>query len=184
MNQNMNIGLLRGTVNLEEHNPNWENIANKTIKELNVLLCDIFVNIQHVGSTSIKGILAKPIIDLVIGVDNFEDILNMNEKLETHGYLFRGQDHPGQYLYVCGKDDFITHHIHVVKYNSIDWHNYLNFRDYLNANPDIAKQYSLLKVKLENLYPNERKLYTTNKSEFINDILIKASFWKNKLQSF
>ena len=175
----MSIGLLRGTVMVERHNPEWEIIAKDTIEKLKSVLQDVAIDIEHVGSTSIKDIVAKPIIDIVIGVNAFEDILKMNNTLEEHGFIFRGQDHPDQYLYICGKDDFITHHIHVTRYDSETWNNYIDLRDYLNAHPDEAKKYSLLKEELAKKFANDRKTYTSKKSDFINSLLINAKRWKN-----
>lgn len=176
----MSVGLLRGTVALEKHNPEWEMIGKQTIKQLNDILFGVAIDIQHVGSTAINGIVAKPIIDLVIGVSDFNDILSLNNELEKAGFLFRGQDHPQQYLYICGSGDFITHHIHVVIYNSKEWNDYINLRDYLNAYIDEAQEYSLLKETLAKQYANDRKTYTAKKSNFINSLLIKAQAWRNK----
>ena len=83
----MSIGLLRGTVVVERHNPEWEIIAKDTIEKLKSVLQDVAIDIEHVGSTSIKDIVAKPIIDIVIGVKAFEDILKMNNTLEEHGFI-------------------------------------------------------------------------------------------------
>ena len=177
----MSIGLLRGTVVVERHNPEWEIIAKDTIEKLKSVLQDVAIDIEHVGSTSIKDIVAKPIIDIVIGVNVFEDILKMNNTLEEHGFIFRGQDHPDQYLYICGKGDLVTHHIHVTIYNSETWDNYINLRDYLNAHPDEAKKYSLLKEELAKKFVNDRKTYTSSKSDFIDNLLKKAKGWKNSI---
>lgn len=174
----MSIGLLRGTVVVERHNPEWDIIAKDTIEKLKSVLQDVAIDIEHVGSTSIKDIVAKPIIDIVIGVNYFEDILKMNNVLEEHGFIFRGQDHPDQYLYICGKDDFITHHIHVTRYDSETWNNYIDLRDYLNAHPDEAKKYSLLKEELAKKFANDRKTYTSSKGDFIDNLLKKAKRWK------
>ena len=174
----MSIGLLRGTVVVERHNPEWKIIAQDTIEKLKSVFQDVAIDIEHVGSTSIKDIVAKPIIDIVIGVNAFEDILKMNNTLEEHGFIFRGQDHPDQYLYICGKDDFITHHIHVTRYDSETWNNYIDLRDYLNAHPDEAKKYSLLKEELAKKFANDRKTYTSSKGNFIDNLLKKAKRWK------
>ena len=176
----MSIGLLRGKVVLEEHQEEWEIVAKETISVLNILLKDIAIGIEHIGSTSIKGIYAKPIIDIVIGVKRFEDILAKNDILEKSGFYFRGQDHPDQYLYICGEDDFITHHIHVTIYDSKTWNDYINMRDYLIAHKEDAERYSSLKMALSEKYKDDRKTYTAKKSEMINEILLKASIWRKE----
>ena len=175
----MEIGLFRGTVILQSHDPKWVILACQTIDSLRKVLGKEAA-IEHVGSTSINGIKAKPIIDIVIGIKSFDEVLSKNEVLEEAGFSFRGQDHPDQYLYVCGQGDFITHHIHVVLYGSSSWQNYLNFRDYLNSHPRQANEYSLLKEKLASRYSNDRKSYTALKSEFILEVLEKARRWKDE----
>lgn len=71
-----------------------------------------------------------------------------------------------------------THFIHVVIFNSKEWHNYINMRDYLNANAEKAKEYSNLKIKLANKYPNDRIAYTQGKCKLIEEILNSAALWR------
>ena len=178
----MSLGLFRGTVNVEKYDPEWEVMAFQTIQKLKTILGETILGIEHVGSTSIKDIVAKPIIDIVIGVKDFDHILNLNNELERNGFIFRGQDHSDQYLYICGEGDFLTHHIHVVIFDTEVWHNYINFRDYLNTHKDDALAYSKLKEKLANEYKNDRKTYTLLKSDFVNKIINKAQMWRKLKQ--
>lgn len=82
-------------------------------------------------------------------------------------------------LFVCGdrNTDIRTHHIHVVTTDSKEWHDYLNFRNYLNAKPDVAKEYEALKLGLMSEYQTDRLAYTEGKAEFINHTLRKAQVW-------
>ena len=178
----MNLGLKRGTVELLPHQVYWEENAKETIAVLRGILGDAAVDIQHIGSTSIKNICAKPIIDLVIGVRAFEDILEKKDALETCGVIYRGQDHPGQHLFVMGDfaADTRTHHIHVVIWNGTEWTNYVNFRDYLNAKPEKAKEYDLLKRTLLQNFASDRGSYTSGKHELIDKLLFDAKAWRGK----
>lgn len=171
-------GLMRGTVTLEMHRSEWETLAQQTIQTLRWILRENITDAQHVGSTAIKGICAKPIIDLVVGVPDFQPMLSQNDLLAEYGFLFRGQDHPDQYLYICGEGDFITHHIHVVIYRSEYWNNYINMRDYLNTHDADAQAYAALKASLAKQYPDDRNTYTAMKSAFICEILAKARQWR------
>lgn len=175
---NMKLGLRRGTVAVEPHDRQWEVNAQQTIAQLREILGDTAVDIQHIGSTSIKDICAKPIIDIVVGVRDFNDILGLNGVLEDYGFIFRGQDVPAQYLYVCGDEDSRTHHIHTVIYDSEAWNNYINMRDYLNCHKAEAQAYSKLKEKLARQYPDDRNRYTELKSGLIAEILKKANNWR------
>lgn len=169
-----NLGLKRGTVAVVPHDPDWALIAAKTIERLHDILQDAAEDIRHVGSTAIDGICAKPIIDIAVGVCSFDVLLSRNGTLEENGFIFRGQDHPGQYLYICGSGDYITHHIHAVIYGSAEWDGYVNFTNYLNSHKADAAAYSELKKRLAQKYPLDRKTYTAMKSDFITSILKKA----------
>ena len=175
----MNIGLFRETVALEPHNPEWEIIADQTIQSLKQILGDTASDIQHIGSTAIRNIDAKPIIDLVIGVSDFSKLLAKNQILAEAGFLYRGQDHPDQHLYICGDKQFVTHHIHAVIYCAESWNNYVNMRDYLNTHPAEAQAYCKLKQMLAKQYANDRKTYTAMKADMIRQILTQADHWRN-----
>lgn len=179
------IGLRRGDVSLFEHQKEWETEGERTVKELSGILGNDARDIQHVGSTSIKSIKAKPIIDIAVGTDDFERILAHEDELLYAGYHYRPQhDMNGtQLLFACGSyyegGDMQTHFIHVVKYNSMEWRNYINFRDYLNAFPEIAKQYENVKIGLVEKLGNigSRNDYVEGKAEFISHTLRKATAW-------
>ncbi len=177
----MAIGLQRGTVIVEEHKTEWEESAKQTIERLEKILQNVAIDIQHIGSTSIKSICAKPIIDIAVGVSGLDKVLSLNGSLEENGFIFRGQDHPNQLLYVCGEGDFRTHHIHITIYDSEEWNNYLNMRDYLNCHETEAQAYSELKERLAKQYSNDRGTYTAMKSEMIKEILINANKWRAQL---
>ena len=119
---------------LAPHQEEWTQNAERTIQTLNRLLESVAVDMQHIGSTAIPSIHAKPIIDLVVGVRNLGDILPYVELLKQYGIVFRGEDVAGQLLFVMGdfEKNTRTHHIHVVRWNGAEWNNYINFRDYLN----------------------------------------------------
>ena len=170
------IGLKRGSVKLISHQEEWNKNAEKVILKLKQLLGDAAVDIQHVGSTAIASIYAKPIIDIVIGVRDLNDIVSYVRLLEQHDFVFRGEDVEGQLLFVMGdfEKDTRTHHIHVVKWNGAEWNNYINFRDYLNCCPDKAMLYDACKKKLASQFPDDRRSYTAGKQELIECLLKEA----------
>ena len=174
-------GLKRGTVMLAPHQEEWAQNAERTIQALNRLLEPVAVDIQHIGSTAIPSIHAKPIIDLVVGVRNLDDIAPYVELLKQHDIVFRGEDVAGQLLFVMGdfEKDTRTHHIHVVRWNGAEWNNYINFRDYLNCFPDKAIEYDVCKKKLAAQFADDRGNYTTGKQELIGRLLKEAHTWKS-----
>ena len=174
-------GLKRGTVLLAPHQEEWTRNAERTIQVLNRLLEPVAVDIQHIGSTAIPSIHAKPIIDLVVGVRNLDDIAPYVELLKQHDIVFRGEDVAGQLLFVMGdsEKDTRTHHIHVVRWNGAEWNNYINFRDYLNRFPDKAIEYDVCKKKLVAQFADDRGSYTTGKQELIDRLLKEAHAWRS-----
>lgn len=178
------IGLKRGTVQLCEHEKEWEIEAQNTIARLKEILGDVIKDIQHIGSTSILMIKAKPIIDIAVAVDEFDDILAYEKELKDAGFYYRPNAQASlrdQLLFACGNfyngtGDLQTHFIHVVKTNSMDWINYINFRDYLNKTPSATKAYEDLKVSLVQQAPVDsgREKYLKGKHDFIIYTLRKA----------
>ena len=179
------IGLRRGDVRLFEHCKEWEIEGERTVNELREILGSDAVDIQHVGSTSIKSIRAKPIIDIAVGADDFNRILSHEAELLKAGYHYRPNHDMGgaQLLFACGSyyegGDMQTHFIHVVKYNSMEWRNYINFRDYLNTYPEKAMIYDECKKKLAAQFPDDRKSYTEGKRGLIECLLREADRWKS-----
>ena len=155
----------RGTVYLEPHQTEWERAAEGTIQTLKSILGSIAAEIQHIGSTSIKIISAKPIIDIAVAVNDYELVLNKCDELRKADIVFRFDERPEQLLFVMGdfEKDTRSHHIHVVLYGSDEWNNYINFRDYLNSNIEAA-----------------RIAYTDGKQEVIDRLLADARVWKRK----
>lgn len=176
------LGLKRGTVQLTAHQDEWMEEAERTIEELRALLGDAAIDIQHIGSTAIPSIHAKPILDLVVGVRALNEIGQYTEALRMNGFIFRGEDVPGQILFVKGdfEKDLRTHHIHVVRWNGKEWNNYINFRDYLNAFPEKASLYDEGKQRLAMQFPMNRKCYTEGKKKLIDTFLEEAELWRRK----
>lgn len=178
----MSIGLKKGTVKLEPHSLEWETAAQDIIVKLKEILKNDIVDAQHIGSTSIKGIYAKPIIDIVVGVESFDKIFIHNDVLSANGIVYRRQDHPDQHLYICGdlQNNIHTHYIHVVIWGESAWNDYINMRDYLNAHPEKAIEYSELKKALADKLPDDRVAYTNAKSCFIEKTLKEALVWREQ----
>ena len=175
------IGCTRGTVKLCEHEKEWEIEAKNTISRLKRILGDLIKDIQHVGSTAILSIKAKPIIDIAVAVDDLDAVLRLEKELKDSGFYYRPNALGNQLLFACGSfyegtGNRQTHFIHIVRTNSMDWINYINFRDYLNKTPSAAKKYEDLKISLARQTPADsgREKYTKGKHDFIAYILRKA----------
>ena len=170
------LGLKRGTVELFPHQKEWETEAQKTIELIKNICKDAVIDIAHVGSTSVESIAAKPIIDIAVAVDSFDRFLEYEKDLQKNGFYYRpdcGMDGK-QLLFACGSfydgtGDKQTHFVHVVKKDSMEWINYNLFRDYLNSNKDVAKEYEELKLSLAKKNPIDsgREKYLSGKHDFI-----------------
>ena len=170
----MALGLQRGIVRLCPHDPAWETLAEECISELKELLGSCAPDIQHVGSTSVRAIRAKPILDIAVAVKELDDIFPFLPVLAEHGYIRRNYDNAGEVFLVCGVEEQRTHYIHVVPLDSPEWRNYLRFRDYLNRNEEAARRYEARKLELSAEFPEDRASYTEGKAELIRVLLDEA----------
>lgn len=181
----MTLGLKRGTVRLCPHEKEWEAEAGRTVMLLKEILGGAAKDVQHVGSTAIISIKAKPIVDIAVAADDFADVLALEDALREHGFYYRPGSVGGAQLlfargsYYDGTGEEQTHFIHVVKAGGPEWLNYINFRDYMNAFPAAAKKYEALKERLASERPVDpgREFYLAGKRDFITAALRKAMVW-------
>jgi len=164
------IGLKRGTVKLNSNSSGWSRAFAAEKNRILKASRGIILNIQHIGSTAVKGLLAKPIIDMTAGVHSMHEAKKLIEPLASLGYRFY-KKFGAQILFAKGPDEKRTHYLHVMKYNGHKWRRDLRFRDYLRTHPARLKQYAQLKRKLASLYPKEREKYTAGKDEFIKQTI-------------
>lgn len=167
------IGLESGKVTLLPHSPQWEGFYERERQQLELAIGDFVIHIQHVGSTSISGIVAKPIIDIGIAVKNFEAAVVCVGPMETLGYEYRGQDGiPRRHYFVKGQPR--THHVHMVELASTEWVALVSFRDYLRTHPEVADKYAQLKHGLAKQFANDRDAYQRAKASFIAEVIARA----------
>ena len=179
------LGLKRGVVELVEHDSEWKNAAAETIELLWQIFGSIAKDIQHIGSTAIENIKAKPIIDIGVLIDDFSEAEALYSELEKNGFSNRGGLLDRQSMVFSMGEDIppddriTTHYLHIVKSDDKDWHDYITFRDYLNAHASIAKAYEALKIKLATEYPYDkgRLKYVDGKNAFITQTLHDALIW-------
>jgi GrpB-like predicted nucleotidyltransferase (UPF0157 family) len=135
------------------------------------------IDIQHVGSTAIRNIPAKPILDLAVRLNS---IRNMDTDTLRHlGYDYCGAqcNRNTYHLFVLRDENEISlRHIHCYDIKDHEYFKLIGFRDYLNSHNDMAEQYSKLKEKLASLYPEDRVAYTKGKEDFILSIYALLDF--------
>jgi len=169
------IGLHRGTVQLVTHHPKWPEHFSKEQQLLFRILGEKALDISHIGSTSIPGMPAKPILDILAAVKMLSDVEAFTQDLNKIGYEDKGDGGvPGRRFFVKGTEAKRTHHLNFCELNSFFWRSHIAFRDYLEQHPEIAREYSALKQGLADIFPNDRGSYTAGKEEFVHSILDRA----------
>ena len=126
--------------------------------------------IEHVGSTAVPGLAAKPIIDIMVGVRELPVGERCIQPLESLGYEYRGDAGiPGRYYFRKGNPR--SHHLHMVQHGTEFWQRHLLFRDLLRERPAVAQEYAALKKELAVQYRTDRLAYTEAKTPFIDSAL-------------
>ena len=131
------------------------------------------VAVEHVGSTAVPGLAAKPIIDILIGLSHLEDAAVVIPPLEGLGYEYlpeRELETPERRFLARPKTKPRTRHIHMVEVGSDFWERHLLFRDYLRTHPDAAREYASLKHALAARFRENREAYTEGKTAFVRRI--------------
>ncbi len=124
------LGLPKGTVKLEAHSERWQQCFVEEAARIRAAIGEVVASIEHIGSTSVRGIAAKPIIDIAVGVQKIADGKSCVRPLENIGYEYRGEHGiAGRFYFVKGEPR--THHLHLVEIGSDFWRSHLLFRDYL-----------------------------------------------------
>lgn len=167
----MSIGLKRGSVELVDYDPQWKDEFEREVARLKAILPDDLGPFEHVGSTAIPGIPAKPIIDFIVGIANAQRGLEFESILNGAGYEHRlNGDHADRILFVRGPENRRTHHFSFVTLGSSQWKNSLGFRDVLRNDSSLAARYAELKRNLALKYRENRASYTEEKVPFFREV--------------
>lgn len=166
------IGISKNAVELYPFSQKWSLLFEKEKLSLYNLIGDYVVDIQHVGSTSIKEMPSKPIIDIVVGLKDLNDGFNLINTIESLGYHYKGSlGKSNRFFFWKGSEDNNTHNLHITEYGDKNWDNQILFRDFINTHPEYKSKYLELKVELANTHKDDRSTYTQRKSEFIINII-------------
>jgi GrpB-like predicted nucleotidyltransferase (UPF0157 family) len=140
----------------------------------------LVAEVEHVGSTAVIGLSAKPVIDMMAPVLNLESSRQAIAAAESVGYCYYPYK-PDEMHWFCKPSPAVrTHHLHLIPWRSQLWNERLAFRDALRENSALAKQYETLKLDLAARYPNDREAYTQAKGPFIASVL---STWHGRVPS-
>jgi len=165
---------MTGPIVIEEYDPFWPQQFEMLRARIAPIGGPLVTVIEHVGSTAVPGLAAKPIIDIDILLRSSADLPGAIERLHSLGYLHQGDlGIPGREAFRAPADDF-PHHLYVCLPEYPEFARHIAFRDYLRAHPEDRKAYARLKHDLEKKFRLDRGAYTEAKGEFVTSILGRA----------
>ena len=173
--------LMARKIEVVDYRPEWDTMFKVESKKIKKILGKNCVGVYHIGSTSVKGLPAKPIIDIMPVVKDISLVDAHNGEFEALGYECRGEfGIPGRRFFAKGGDNR-THHIHIFEQsNQTDIQRHIAVRDYLNAHSDTAAEYAALKKKLAAEFPFDNDGYCDGKEEYMKSLEEKALHWQEK----
>lgn len=156
-------------VTLAAYSASWPQAFELERERLSQRFPQMF-SIEHIGSTAVPGMVAKPVIDILAGVSSMAIADELFEPILRVGYTTSrafNEMLPDRRWFMRAMDGHRTHHLHVVEYGGATWHRRLMFRDRLRADGRLAERYARLKAGLAIRFRNDREAYTSAKSDFI-----------------
>ena len=164
-------------VEVREYDPGWKEAFETIAAEIHAALDGLEEVIEHVGSTSVPGLAAKPIIDIDVVIPSVNDLEKAIELLERAGYEYEGNlgIKDREAFKYSGKEHLMTHHLYVCPKGSAELRRHIAFRDYLRSCPEAAQRYGEVKMQAAGLYPCDIEKYIEYKSGIIEEIYKKCS---------
>jgi GrpB-like predicted nucleotidyltransferase (UPF0157 family) len=159
-------------VDLVEHERDWAAAFAEEAVRIKEALGDLVVAVEHVGSTAVPGVPAKPVIDLVVGVTRLELGPDGERAMRRLGYVSRTRAGAGRRYFRRGAPR--THFVHLVEWESLRWRQYIYFRDWMRARPGEAAAYAEFKRELVNRCGGNRGVYGRDKQRWIEAALDRA----------
>lgn len=159
---------------LEPHSASWKTRFNQECEAIRQVLSDNVLDIQHIGSTAIPGIAAKPIVDIAVAIPSIEQAGDFIKPLEGIGYIFYPESSSQERLFFK-KGSPPQFHLSLAQKDKFGyWKRQILFRDYLCRHPDAAREYESLKFRLAEEDPSGGTKYLSGKSSFVEKILTTA----------
>jgi len=172
-----------GAVRVIDYDPDWARTFQRLKRQVWRSVCDLSIGIEHVGSTSVPGMAAKPVIDMDIVVAARSTVPLLILRLAELGYEHRGDLGIRDRESFSAPDGKPPHHLYVCVQNSLALQNHIAFRDYLRKHPSDVLAYSALKKRLAERFPNDGDQYVKGKTWFIVSLLKKCGLTGEDLDS-
>jgi GrpB-like predicted nucleotidyltransferase (UPF0157 family) len=172
------------TIEVKPYDVSWTSLFDQEAETLSHVFGNSLAAIHHVGSTSVPGLAAKPIIDILVILNETETIDRFSGAMEQLGYRVRGEcldaeipGTPGRFYFSKDTAGAHTHHVHACAVGHSEVADKLAFRDYLRAHPRRAATYGRLKRRLALVYRHDNIGYMRGKDPFVKSILNEARRW-------
>ena len=166
-------------IEIVDYSENWRILYEKEALFIGNILKDEIISIFHIGSTSVRGLKAKPIIDIMPVVSDIEKIDALNPYFEAIGYEPMGEFGIERRRYFRKGKEKQAFHVHIFQYDNLyEIERHLAFRDYLRNFPDARQAYGSLKAELAKKYPNDIDAYCDGKDSLVKEIEARAMKWK------
>ena len=168
-------------IDVVDYDPKWAALFEREAAMLTPIFGQRLLDIQHIGSTSVHSLAAKPIIDILIVLDHTDDINSFNPSMEALGYRVRGEcldapvpGTPGRFYFSKETNGVRSHHVHICGKGHGDILDKLAFRDYLRGNESVARAYAELKKRLAANHRFDNIGYMRGKDAFVKSVLVNA----------
>ncbi len=150
----------------------WKSAFEEIKNEIEAVIGDMILGIEHIGSTSVQGLSAKPCIDIDVVIKDDSRFGELVRKLETIGYIHEGNlgIKDREAFKYTEKPHLMMHHLYVCPQYSEELHRHITFRDFLRNNTEAVKKYSLVKEKAAELFPNDIDKYIEYKTPCIEEL--------------
>lgn len=164
------------------YDESWQQAFAVIKNELEAAVRDLILGIEHVGSTSVQGLSAKPCIDIDIVIEDYTVFGAVVERLQSIGYIHEGDlgIKDREAFDYSGKTHLFKHHLYVCPRNSQELHRHITFRDFLRKNPEAVKKYSSVKESAAKLFPDSIDKYIEYKSPCIEEMYKICGLIKDK----
>jgi GrpB-like predicted nucleotidyltransferase (UPF0157 family) len=159
------------------YNEKWVSMFVEEVERMNLIFGNEIVDIHHIGSTSVDGLQAKPVIDLMPVVKSINVIDKYNEEMRNIGYEPKGENGILGRRYFQKGGDHRSHHVHIYEVGNEEIERHLAFRNYLRTHPDAKKSYGQLKERLAQQFPYDIESYINGKERLVREIEVKALEW-------
>jgi GrpB-like predicted nucleotidyltransferase (UPF0157 family) len=175
-----------GPIILAAHDAAWADAFLREADAINGALSDLSTAVHHIGSTAINGLVAKPVLDILLVVPQLDMLDLRTEPLVALGYEARGEfGIPGRrYFSKTSPQGIRTHQIHAYAREAEAVQRHLDFRDYLRAHPSVANEYGRLKMRLAKSFGTDVEGYATAKTTFVREVERLAAAWRAESSDF